>query len=165
MIHRDRSWSRSFAKETIEGSTDSFARHPKASPLVLDFADSSYRRPSELETGDRSPGIMHEIHAPVLSKAGWERDQATMQCDILLTPHPHAELQILQSIEPSHPFPIHPPAFARNNTQIRRCPNRGRAWARSRIRIRSADRSFAQLRRYQAARLNWARRQARRQLT
>jgi hypothetical protein len=29
MIHRDRSWSRSFAEDTFEGSADSLTRHPK----------------------------------------------------------------------------------------------------------------------------------------
>ena len=35
-----------------------------------------------------------------------------MQRDMLSTPDPHAELQTLQSIEPSHPRAIHEPAFA-----------------------------------------------------
>ncbi len=35
-----------------------------------------------------------------------------MQRDMLATPDPHAELQPFQSIEPSHPFAIHAPAFA-----------------------------------------------------
>jgi hypothetical protein len=35
-----------------------------------------------------------------------------MQRDMLAPPHPHAELQALEPIEPSHPFLIHPPAFA-----------------------------------------------------
>jgi hypothetical protein len=35
-----------------------------------------------------------------------------MQRDMLATPDPHAELQPLQSIEPSHPLAIHEPAFA-----------------------------------------------------
>ena len=34
-----------------------------------------------------------------------------MQRDVLASPDPHAELQALQSIEPSHPLSIHPPAF------------------------------------------------------
>ena len=35
-----------------------------------------------------------------------------MECDVLASPDPHAELQSLQSIEPSHPLAIHEPAFA-----------------------------------------------------
>jgi hypothetical protein len=35
-----------------------------------------------------------------------------MPRDRLSTPDPHAELQPLQSIEPSHPLAIHEPAFA-----------------------------------------------------
>ena len=35
-----------------------------------------------------------------------------MECDVLASPDPHAELQSLQSIEPSHPLPIHLPALA-----------------------------------------------------
>lgn len=53
----------------------------------------------------------------------------------------------------------------RSRTQMRRYPNRGRACAISRSRMRSADWSFARLGRYQAARLNPANRQVRTQLT
>lgn len=35
-----------------------------------------------------------------------------MQRPVFPAPHPHAELQPLQSIEPSHSFPIHEPALA-----------------------------------------------------
>ena len=35
-----------------------------------------------------------------------------MQRDMLPPPDPHPQLQALQSIQPSHPFPIHRPAFA-----------------------------------------------------
>jgi hypothetical protein len=34
-----------------------------------------------------------------------------MEGDVLASPDPHAELQTLQSIEPSHPLSIHPPAL------------------------------------------------------
>jgi hypothetical protein len=49
----------------------------------------------------------------------------------------------------------------RSSTQMRVKPKRGRAWASSRIRSRSGPWSRAVLRRYQAVRLNCARRQAR----
>ena len=55
---------------------------------------------------------MHEIHAPALRRARWHRGRASVQRDVLASPDSHAELQALQSIEPSHPLPIHPPAFA-----------------------------------------------------
>ena len=35
-----------------------------------------------------------------------------MQRDMLSMPDLHAELQSLESIEPLHPLPIHPPALA-----------------------------------------------------
>jgi hypothetical protein len=35
-----------------------------------------------------------------------------MPRDVLASLHPYAELQALESIEPSHPLPIHPPALA-----------------------------------------------------
>ena len=53
----------------------------------------------------------------------------------------------------------------RSKTQIRWYPNRSQAWVKSRIRSRSADRSFARLRRYEEARPNCAKRQARAQPT
>jgi hypothetical protein len=72
--------------------------------------------------------IMHEIHAPAFSRTGRDRGRATMQRDMLSTPDPHPQLQALQSIEPSHPFPIHPPAFA---TQEH--PNAQRPKSRARL--------------------------------
>jgi hypothetical protein len=57
-------------------------------------------------------GIMYEIHAPAFSRTGRDRGRTTMQRDMLSTPDPHSQLQAVQSLEPSHPFPIHTPAFA-----------------------------------------------------
>ena len=51
-----------------------------------------------------------------------------MQRDVLPPPDPHPQLQALQPIEPSHPFPIHPPAFA---TQEH--PNAQRSKSRARM--------------------------------
>jgi hypothetical protein len=35
-----------------------------------------------------------------------------VQGHVLAAPHPHAELQALEAIEPAHPLPIDEPAFA-----------------------------------------------------
>jgi len=35
-----------------------------------------------------------------------------MECDVLASPHPHAQLQAIESVQSSDAFPIHPPAFA-----------------------------------------------------
>jgi hypothetical protein len=34
-----------------------------------------------------------------------------VQRDVLTSPHPHAQLQAVESVQSSDPFPIHPPAF------------------------------------------------------
>ena len=57
-------------------------------------------------------GIMHEIHAPPLSRSYRRGRRASVQGDMFSAPDPHTELQALESIEPSHPLAIHEPAFA-----------------------------------------------------
>jgi len=57
-------------------------------------------------------GIMHEIHAPALSRTGWDRGRATMECDMLASPHPHAQGQVIEPVQSSNAFPIHLPALA-----------------------------------------------------
>jgi hypothetical protein len=54
---------------------------------------------------------MHKIHASALSGTAGGRGQATMEGDVLASPHPHMERQSLESIEPPYPFSIHQPAF------------------------------------------------------
>ena len=54
---------------------------------------------------------MYKIHAPALSGTAGDRGRATMDGDGRAAPHPHPELQSLESIEPPHPFSIHQPAF------------------------------------------------------
>jgi len=34
-----------------------------------------------------------------------------MECDVLASPHPHAQLQAIESVQSSDAFPIHQPAF------------------------------------------------------
>ncbi len=69
-----------------------------------------------------------------------------MQRDMFPVPHSHAQLQAIEPVQSSDAFPITSQPSRRSNTQSRTYPNRGRAWARSRMRIRKADWSFAWLR-------------------
>jgi hypothetical protein len=55
---------------------------------------------------------MYKVPAPALGRTGRYGRGATMQGDVLPSPHTHPELQILESIESSHPLAIHQPAFA-----------------------------------------------------
>ena len=58
-------------------------------------------------------GIMHEIHAPALSRTGRDRGWATMECDVFAAPDPPTQLQAIEPVQSSDALPIHhPPAFA-----------------------------------------------------
>jgi hypothetical protein len=54
---------------------------------------------------------MHEIHAPALGWANGHWSWAPMQGHMFATPHPHPELQAIQTIESPYPLAIDLPAF------------------------------------------------------
>jgi hypothetical protein len=46
--------------------------------------------------------VMHEIHAPVLVRAGGRGHLAAQQCDALAPPDLHAQLQAFKAVQPVH---------------------------------------------------------------
>jgi len=108
---------------------------------------------------------MHKIHAPAFGGARWYGCWSPMQRDVCPAPDSHAERHPLQSIEPSHSFPIHEPALTpephpdpqipkplSGMRQILNAQPEGRLILRSTLSIHEA-------------RPNWASRQARAPLT
>jgi hypothetical protein len=54
---------------------------------------------------------MHEIHAPAFGRPGRPRRRPAVQRHVLATPDAHPELQAVEAVQPSYPFPIHHPAL------------------------------------------------------
>jgi hypothetical protein len=87
-----------------------------------------------------------------------------VQCNMFAPPHAQPQLQALQSIEPSDALAIHQPAFASEQDPD---PEVAEPWS-GMGQIPNAKPETGLIRgprRYQAVRLNWANRQARRPLT
>ncbi|GMV52165.1 MAG: hypothetical protein AMXMBFR7_52090 [Planctomycetota bacterium] len=55
---------------------------------------------------------MDKIHALTLERAHRDRSRASVQREMLPSPHPHAQLQAIETVEPTDAFTIHRPAFA-----------------------------------------------------
>ena len=55
---------------------------------------------------------MHEIHTPPFLRTGWHRGWASMQRDMFASPHAHPQLEPLQAIPATNPFPVDCPAFS-----------------------------------------------------
>jgi len=55
---------------------------------------------------------MDEIHAPAFGRPDRDRGGSAMQCRMLPSPHPHAQLQSIEAVESMDTFAIHRPAFA-----------------------------------------------------
>jgi hypothetical protein len=56
--------------------------------------------------------VMHEIHAPVLIRAGSGHDLAAQQRDAFAPPDLHAQLQPFEAVEPVHALLANLPALA-----------------------------------------------------
>jgi hypothetical protein len=87
--------------------------------------------------------VVDEIHAPVLIPPGGRRHRAAVQTQPLLPPGPHAHLQPFKANRRWTRFLLPRQPSRLSKIQMRAWPNRGRTWARARMRIRNAEVSRA----------------------
>jgi len=165
VIHRHGAWAWRPVQGSIEDLADRLTRHPKTglshrtvvTPDIDDRQDP--KRPSI------GQGILHKIHTPPLRRSCWRWSGTSVQRDVLASPHPHAQLHAIESVQSSDALPIHPPAFPTQHHPDPQIPQPGSGMSQ----IANAHpqrglilRAAASI---QAARLNWANRQARTPLT
>jgi len=112
VIDGDRSGRHAVAEDPIQRRADGVSGHARRGLKQRTLPTPRIDDGEHAKRTAIGQGIVHEIHAPPLGRAGGLWRRPAVQCDVLPSAHAHPQLQAVQAIESSHTFAIHAPTFS-----------------------------------------------------